>query len=273
METAPAHPSGGVSRHTDMPRALAFLLLTALALPAATIRLYLKDGNYHSVREYEKKADRVRYFSTERGDWEEIPLELVDLKKTEGEIALRAEERKEDAQLQDAEEKAERTQRREIERIPWEPGVFWVKGEEVTTLKQAESTVVNNKRRSILKAISPIPVVTGKATVEVEGVKSAFSVAPGQPEFYIRLTAEERFAIIRLTPTKTSRVVQKWTIVPVTKEIAEETDVIETFKQQLAENLYKIWPTKPLTPGEYAVVEYTEGKGNIQVWDFSVGQP
>ena len=58
--------------------------------------------------------------------------------------------------------------------------------------------------------------------------------------------------------------------IPVTDEIVEDTDIVETFKQQLAEGLYKIWPTKPLEPGEYALVEYTEGKANIQVWDFSV---
>ena len=256
-----------------MHRALVLLMLAALALPAATIRLYLKDGTYHSVREYEKKGDRVRYFSTERGDWEEIPLDLVDLTKTQSEIARRADERKEDAKLQDAEEKAERAQSREIEQIPWEPGVFRVEGEKVTTLKLAEMKVVSNKRRSILKALSPIPVVSGKATVELDGPSAALSVPPGQPEFYIRLAAEERFAIIRLTPSKTVRVVQKWDIIPVTNEIVEQTDVIETFKQQLADGLYKIWPTKPLTAGEYAVVEYTEGKGNIQVWDFSIAAP
>jgi hypothetical protein len=256
-----------------MHRALVLLMLAALALPAATIRLYLKDGTYHSVREYGKKGDRVRYFSTERGDWEEIPLDLVDLTKTQSEIARRADERKEDAQLQDAEEKAERAQAREISQIPWEPGVFRVEGEKVATLKLAESKVVSNKRRSILKALSPIPVVSGKATVELDGPSAALSVPPGQPEFYIRLSAEERFAIIRLTPAKAVRVVQKWDIIPVTNEIVEQTDVIETFKQQLADGLYKIWPTKPLTAGEYAVVEYTEGKGNIQVWDFSVAAP
>ena len=34
--------------------------------------------------------------------------------------------------------------------------------------------------------------------------------------------------------------------------------------------LYKIWPQDPLEKGEYAVVEYTEGKLNIRMWDFRV---
>jgi hypothetical protein len=251
-------------------RLLLLLLACVLIVPAATIRLFLKDGTDHKVREYKVEGDRVRYYSTERGDWEEIPLQLVDLKKTEAEIARRADERKEDARMQDAEEAAERAQRKEIEQIPYEPGVFIVQGETATPLKQAESKVVNNRRRSILKAMSPIPIVSGKATVELDGTESAFKIAKVRPEFYIRLSGEERFAIVRVTPTKTSRIVQKWDIVPVSKEIVETTDILETFKQQLADGLYKIWTTKDLTPGEYAVVQYTEGKGNIQIWDFAM---
>jgi hypothetical protein len=253
-----------------MFRSLVLLTVLTAAVEAATVRLYLKDGSYHNVREYQKQTDRVRYYSTERADWEEIPLELVDLNRTEREIASRAAERKQEAAIEDAEEKAERAQRHEIERIPMETGVFMSEGEKMTVLKQAESKVVNNRRRSILKAMSPIPLISGKSTVEIDGVKAPLTLTAERPEFYIRLAAEERFQIVRVAPAKTSRIVQKWDIVPVTKEIIETTDVIESFRQQLADGLYKIWPTKPLTPGEYAVIEYTEGKGNIQVWDFSI---
>ena len=260
----------------DMRRSsVALLLLSFLVGPGAfaAVRLYMKDGSWHMVREYEKKGDRVRFYSTERGDWEEMPLDLIDLSRTEKELANKKSEREAEAKQLSAEDAAERAEREEIERIPYEAGVFFVLGpDKMHTLKQAESKVVSNKRRSILKAITPIPMIAGKSTVELDGVKSLWTVPGNRPEFYIRLNEEERFAIIRLTPAKETRVVQQWDIVPVTKEIIEKTETVETFKQQLAPGLYKIWPTKPLTPGEYAVVEYTEGKGNIQVWDFSVEQ-
>ena len=66
------------------------------------------------------------------------------------------------------------------------------------------------------------------------------------------------------------RVVEKVTIVPVSKEVMEEPVIVPTYHSQAGEGLYKIWPQNPLEPGEYAVVEYTDGKINIQVWDFAV---
>src|SRR5690242_142544 len=67
----------------EMYRIATLLLLIAGLAGAATIRLYMKDGTYHSVREYEQKGDRIRYYSTERSEWEEIPVDLIDLKRTE----------------------------------------------------------------------------------------------------------------------------------------------------------------------------------------------
>ena len=41
-------------------------------------RLILKDGTYQVVRDYKIVGDRVRYLSQERGDWEEMPVDLVN---------------------------------------------------------------------------------------------------------------------------------------------------------------------------------------------------
>jgi hypothetical protein len=250
------------------PHLLVVLVLAACTL-AATIRLYLKDGSYQLVREYQVSGDRVRYYSVERGDWEEIPSSLVDLKRTAAEDAQRQETLRKETEEMAAEEKIERDQRREADRVPPESGVYLAAGEELRPIKQAESKVVASKGRSVLKVLTPLPVVTGKATVELAGERSANLVAGDRPEFYIRLASDERFGIVRLGAKKGARVVQKWTIIPITKELVEEQQDVEVFRKQVAEGLYKIWPVTPLEPGEYAVIEYTLGKGNVQVWDFT----
>lgn len=242
----------------------------ALMAHAASIRLYLKDGGHQVVREYSVQDDRVRFYSLERSEWEEIPLELVDLKRTEAEIAARAEAVTKDKQAAVQEDAAEREARRVIRRIPEESGVYRLEAADIKTVPQATLRISGSKKRTILQVVVPVPIVAGKKTVEIDGEKSAFVVKDERPEFYIRLASEERFGMLRLKPGKGVRFVQQWNVVPVTKEILEEHEAVEVFRQQLGDGLYKVWPTKPLEPGEYAVAEYTEGKGNIQAWDFAV---
>ena len=253
---------------------LVMMLVGAMAL-AANTKLYLTDGTWHTVREYQVLADRVRYFSVERSEWEEIPLTLVDLKKTQGDLAekeasLKAEKKAEAEELQ-----AERDLRREVRAVPTEPGLYFVLEQaKFRTLKRAELRIVSNKRRSILAKLAPIPIVSGRSTLEIDGTASATVLEADRPEFYLRLSEVERFALVRLWPGVNakipSRIVEKWEILPIVKEVVRERQEVEIFRKQVGDDLYKVWPMEPLAPGEYAWIQYTEGKENTQVWDFGV---
>jgi len=254
-----------------MLRALIALFVLTLAAFAANIKLYLKDGGFHLVREYQVQTDRVRYYSVERSQWEEIPLDLVDLKRTESEVAERQAQLKEETKAVAEEEKAVRDARAEVAKIPQDPGVYYLENNTVKPLKAAESKVHTNKRRTVLQVLSPIPAVTGKATLELDGEHSQNILGNPEQEFYIQLAADERFGIVKLTPEKGIRIVEKITVIPVTKEVVEEPIEVQVFQKQMTQDgLYKLWPMKPMSPGEYAVIEYTPGKTNMQVWDFAI---
>ena len=253
-----------------MLRAILVAIVLVCPMPGASINLYLTDGTYQKVREYEVKDDRVRFYSLERSQWEEIPLDLIDLDRTKGEIAERESAKKSEQEFWDAEEEAERAHRREVASVPKDIGVYLVEDGRMRTIPHAELEVVTNKKRSLLKVLAPIPIVAGKRNVYVKGLYSPNVIRSATPEFYLRLDREERFGIIRLEPSKKKqmRQVEEWSIVPVTNEVVEEHTDIEIFRREVGDGLYKIWPKQPLEPGEYAVVEFSPGEANVQAWDF-----
>src|SRR5262249_16769013 len=150
---------------------------------------------------------RVHFYSIERSQWEDIPLDLVDLKRTESEASSRKAKLDEDAKVIAEEEKAEKDRAKEVSRIPQDAGVYWLAGNEAKVLKQAESTVHSNKGRSVLKRLSPVPLVSGKATLELQGAHSETVFTDPEQEFYIQLSDPERFGIAKLTPKGNVRIV------------------------------------------------------------------
>src|SRR5437764_12563320 len=92
------------------------IMVLAVAAWAANVKLYLKDGSYHVVREYQVQTDRVHFYSIERSQWEDIPLDLVDVKRTESEAADRKAKLEEDAKVIADEEKIEREMIKEVSR-------------------------------------------------------------------------------------------------------------------------------------------------------------
>jgi hypothetical protein len=252
-----------------LPRLLMAICLFAVSLEAAPrIKLYLTNGTDQIVREYEVLADRVRYYSIERSAWEEVPLTLVDLERTRAEERADQEEQRTRAREDRVEAEAERQARTELHNVPIDDGVYHLAGEEIVPVPQSEVMISGSKKNTFLQVVAPIPIVAGKSTVEVEGPTSGFAVRSARPMFYLRLSKISRFGMVRADVKKEKRVVQVLKKIPRTTEIFEEQEEIEVFRQQLAPQVYKVWPIEPLAPGEYALVEFTPGEADIRVWDF-----
>ncbi len=252
---------------------LPILLLLAVSLFGQSVRLYLKDGTFQLVKTYQVTPDRVKYLSAERGEWEEIPLDLIDLNRTKQEAAEHEQLVQKEEKEQAEEDAAVRDEKAQGTYVPDEPGAYYIHGEAFDPLKLADLVVSHDKKRTVLKILSPIPMVSGKNTVDIDGAASKFRVDGDRPEFYFRLNGIDGFAIIKLAPKKTARLVETVSVAPVTNEQTEQRDTVATFTKQAGDQLYKIWPEKPMLPGEYALIEYSAEQGNLQVWDFGVGEP
>jgi hypothetical protein len=254
-------------------RRLGLFFAFAGMLVAANQRLYFKEGDYELVREYEIKGDRVRYFSVDGNQWEEIPLELVDLKKTEKEAGDKAKSREETIRIEKAEDDAIKADKKQVASVPQTAGVYLSVGTDLKALTEIDAFRRDSSVAKILQRVAPAPVVPGKATIYVEGKAAKFRITEAEPEFFFRLAQQERLSLIRLEVKKDERIVETVVIPQQQTEdmpLTEDQKVVESFKKQYEPLLYKIWPQQPLPPGEYAIVEYTEGQINPRVWDFGV---
>jgi hypothetical protein len=155
-----------------------------------------------------------------------------------------------------------------------ESGGYFKENDQVRALKLADYQIMTDKKRKTLTILSPVPLIPGKATVVIKGEHSPFVIKQDKPEFYLRLAKEEKFGIIRLTPKKNFRIVENVSIVPRVNQTYEERKQMNTFEQELMGNLFKVWPEKPLSPGEYALMEFSEAEDqqeiNLMIWDFAI---
>src|SRR5665213_2326491 len=256
-----------------MPRAVIVFFALAFSLCAANFKLYLKDGTFQLVKEYKVDGDRLRYYSVERSDWEELPASLVDLKRTESEEAVKREKIERQAKEITEEESALAELRKEILKIPQDPGVYrLLEGDQLQIFKLSDGVLHSSKGRTVLKVLSPVPVIAGKATLETAGEHSDLIIKEARPEFYIQLSSpQDSIAIVKLTPKGGVRIVERIAIEPIVNIPTEERDSVQIFTKQLTESgLYKIWPQEDLAKGDYAVLDYTEGKIDGRIFDFRI---
>ena len=278
----------------------ALLLTLGMALgswaqnPQFTKRLILKDGSYQPATKWEVRGDRVRYYSAERFEWEEVPSSLVDWPATEKWEKERAAgqvspETKEISEELDAERKAEEAKTPTVApgvKLPSNGGVFLLddfRGQpQLVELVQNGGEVKKDMGKNILRAAIN-PLASMKQTIELAGTRARVQSHETRPVIYVDVDADNdpttgarpvdaahRFRIVRAQRKKDSRVVGNLKIA-MTGKVSQQESFLETVSEPFSGDWIKVTPTKDLAPGEYALVEMLgEKQINLYVWDFGV---
>lgn len=274
--------------------------------PEGTHRLIMKDGSYQSFSKCERVAERVRYMSAERYEWEEIPNALVDWEATaKYEQARQAGELPREsvriATLEDdAERRAQEARAATIApglRLPDSSGVFLLdtfQGKpELVELSQNGGEINLERGKNILRAAIN-PFAGSKQSIELKGVRAQAQVHVSQPVIYLNVepgesSADEssesssaeataqavpalanRYRIARLSRKKDSRVIGNLKVA-FTGKLSQQQELVPTTAELFSAPWVKLTPLAPLQPGEYAVVEMLGKKEmNLYVWDFGV---
>jgi hypothetical protein len=279
----------------------------AAAVPPATRgqKLVLKDGTFQLVRSYERNGERVRYLSSERGDWEEIPAAMVDWDATAKAAAA-------DASAANTLVKNVHQQQVESQAavpmdvdaslrvgsgvfLPSGEGMFAVEGKTITKLEQVGSQVKADKKRVIERVISPVPIVPSKHNVVLAGARAKMRIsgggangANGAPlEFFLRELPpdiDNSSTIVRTAaPSESDPDVEllratvkggKRQLEAISslfgQQIGVDQKMIALQRWDVAPAVYRFTLSESLPPGEYALAEILPDGINLYVWDFGV---
>ncbi len=243
-------------------------------------KLILKDGSYQLVREYERKGDRVRYWSVERSAWEEIPAALVDWPATEKAAAADAQQQKELLEKIQETEAKERTADLDVDTsyeispgvfLPDGEGLFAVVGKLIFPLTQATADLKRDKGRMLEQVLVPIPVLSSRQRVQIPGQHAVLRLATPDPEFYMR-TADAREPQMELIRAEIKGGARQIELIS-TNIVGEQSAQRKTIPLQtwsVARNLYRFTVGESLSPGEYVLAEILPKGMNLYVWDFGV---
>jgi hypothetical protein len=169
-------------------------------------RLILKDGTYQLARDYQIVGDRVRFLSQERGDWEELPVNLVDWDATHKWEKEHADVTGDDtspamkeAAAIDNEESNERNDQKarmpEVApgvELPDEDGTFVLDTfhgtPELVELTPTDLSM-NAKTRHGIAILNPL--ATERAHLELQGAHAKVHLHVNDPAFYLSLGVED----------------------------------------------------------------------------------
>lgn len=266
------------------------------ALPRGK-KLMLKDGTFQLARSYERNGDRVRYYSAERGAWEEIPAALVDWDATAKAEAAEKSEDEAFAKKVHTQEEANRIDTvMDVDAslqvapgvfLPPGEGMFVIDGKHVSQLEQAGAEIRTDKKQLLKQVMSPIPIVPGKRNVDIPGTRAKLRVSSSNVEFYLREAPPDpdrtspierssrpgesgpEVELVRATVKGGKRQLESIKTY-FGQQVDERRKTMSLQRWEIAPTVYRFTLGEPLPPGEYALAEILPGGINLFVWDFGV---
>jgi hypothetical protein len=247
-------------------------------------KLILNDGTFQLAREYSVEGDRVRYWSVERSQWEEIPSSLVNWDATH---KAEAEQASKDADLKakiHASQVAQLTKDINIDSsLEIKPGLFLPDGigfyaldrnKLIREMKQSNAEVKLSMGRETERILTGVPLIPSKKTMDIPGTRAAMRLTTAEPEFYMRPadSREPRFRLLRAQVKGGHRVIDDISVHFTGEETHKANDVeIQTWTP--ANGVFRYTVDERLEPGEYVFVEMTADGINGYVWDFGIDLP
>ena len=277
--------------------ALACLLVCTASSQQLSKRLILRDGSYQLATRWEAHGERVRYFSAERSEWEEVPNAMVDWAATdkyqkERVAGTPVPEAVEFDKRLAAERAAEEAKRPEVApglRLPADGGVLLLDTfENQPQLVPLEQKVVHVNQKgkgdiicsTVNQGCAGKQVPTLKNNVEIAGPHADVQAHASVPVLYLKLESvrlgrdtdetslkelSARFQIVRARAKKDRRIVGSIKVSIHGEAQPEEQKSISATIEPVAEGWLKITSMSALTPGEYGLVELMNGKGETNL--------
>ncbi len=260
-------------------------------------KLVLKDGTYQIIREYTRNGDRVRYYSVERGDWEELPASMVDWAATEkaaGDAAKASAAEVEKIHKQEEARRMDNTTDIDASLqvgtgvfLPDGDGMFVVEGKSIRIMDQVGSRLQADKMRTLAQILSPVPLVPGKQHLILAGARATLRLKTANPEFYLREPppdpektskiemssrpgdAGPDVELIQTKVTKSGRQLESISTL-LGQQISKERNTISIQRWEVAPSVYRFTLSQALPPGEYVIAQIVPDGLNVFVWDFGL---
>jgi hypothetical protein len=243
-------------------------------------KLFLKDGSFQLVRDYAVAGDRVRYYSLDTHQYEEIPASMVDWDATKAASDKDSQHDAAIANAIEAHDKAKSAQFLDVDAsieigpkifLPSDVGLFAFDGKSIFTVPQAEMRSDLVKKKLLEQVLVPIPIIPTEHRVTISGPRAKLRLNTEEPEFYMR-TADGREPEIDLIHAKVKdgrREVENLDQIMNMHEDKRDSMLLQRWT--IAPGVFRFSLGQSLPAGEYVIAQRLDDQAlTMYVWDFGV---